>query len=264
MKQAFAIIMLCLPLSMEAKAVEVCKPLLENTEWRSSNDTVRTQDGTNNSDWTIPDQQNNQTSSSSQKSSKKAPEKKPVKQQLPVKLKEDPKYLSGAVPTDKKGKVVFTLDENIPGRSKKEIYDSVYQYLNQLTKGKDELEGSRVALVSNSKGIIAATVREWMVFRNTFISLDRTKFLYTIIAKCSDNHLHMTLSRISYSYEEGRPGGFNAPAEEIISDKYALTKKKNDLARMYGKFRKGTIDRKDEIFKQVTAMFQEKEEQKSE
>ena len=259
MKQAFTIIMLCLPLFMEGRPVKRCEPLQERTETHFQKDTIRTQDTKNNADWAIPDQQNTPAETTGANTEVNGnPKKRP---QQPIKLKEDPKYLEGAVPTDKNGKIIFTLDKEIPGHSKKEVYDSLYQYLDQLTKGKDELKDSRIALVSTSRGIIAAVVKEWMTFKSSFLSLDRTKFLYTIIAQCSDNHLKVTISRISYVYEEGRAGGFNSPAEEIISDKYALTKKKNDLTKIYGKFRKETIDRKDEIFKQIVNLFQKQKKE---
>lgn len=42
--------------------------------------------------------------------------------------------------------------------------------------------------------------------------------------------------------------------KNVISDRYALNKKKNGLARIFGKFRKGTIDRKDQIFSDIKAL----------
>ena len=61
----------------------------------------------------------------------------------------------------------------------------------------------------------------------------------------------MTLERISYNYEENRDTGFKLPAEKVITDEYALNKKKTKLIPLYAKFRKKTIDRKDAIFKEV-------------
>jgi colicin import membrane protein len=258
MKQAFTIILLCFPLLVGASSVEGNQPAPGKIEITTLQDTVKAKNASP-ADWTIPGQTTARTATTKESGGK---EKKPETQHA-VKLKENPKYLAGAVPTDKEGKIIFTLDERIPGRNEEEIYDSVYHYLSQLTKGKDELKGSRIALVSTSRGVIAAPIKEWMTFKSTFLSVDRAQFMYTIIAQCSDQHLKMTISRLSYIYEEGRPGGFYSPAEEIITDKYALTKKKNDLARMYGKFRKYTIDRKDEIFKQVTDMFRNEEDKSS-
>ena len=95
---------------------------------------------------------------------------------------------------------------------------------------------------------------EWLVFSQSFLSLDRTEFKYQLIARISDNHLNLSLCRIIYNYEEGRSTGFKEPAEEVISDKIALNKKQNDLAKIFGKFRRCTIDRKDQIFAELTAL----------
>ena len=43
-------------------------------------------------------------------------------------------------------------------------------------------------------------------------------------------------------------------AENVITDKIALTKKKNGLAKIFGKFRKGTINRKDQIFSEIAEL----------
>ena len=66
--------------------------------------------------------------------------------------------------------------------------------------------------------------------------------------------MSLSINHINYIYEEGRQTGFKLAAEEVIIDKVALTKKKNDLARIFGKFRKKTIDRKDQIFNEIAAL----------
>jgi colicin import membrane protein len=61
------------------------------------------------------------------------------------------------------------------------------------------------------------------------------------------------MTRINYLYEEERtPETYKA--EEWITDEYGLTKKKNKLARVSGKFRRKTIDRKDYIFKRFETL----------
>ena len=184
---------------------------------------------------------------------KKKEEAKPVLMANGVELKEDPKYLEGAVKLNQEGKVEFTLDTDANGKTAKQIYDIVYEYMSDLTQS-DENIGSRVALVNPNEYIIANSMDEWLVFSNSFISLDRSEFKYQLVAKIADNHLNLKLLRISYNYEEDRPTGFKAPAEQVITDKVALTKKKNDLAKIFGKFRKKTIDRKDQIFSEITAL----------
>lgn len=184
---------------------------------------------------------------------KKKEESKPALMANGVELKEDPKYLEGAVKLNKDGKIEFTLDTDANGKTAKQIYDIVYEYMSDLTQS-DENIGSRVALVNPNEYIIANSMDEWLVFSSSFISLDRSEFKYQLVAKIADNHLNLKLLRISYNYEEDRPTGFKAPAEQVITDKVALTKKKNDLAKIFGKFRKKTIDRKDQIFSEITTL----------
>lgn len=180
----------------------------------------------------------------------KATEKKSATLSNGVVAKVDPKYLEGAITTNAEGKIEFTLDTDCNGKSAQQIYDIVLKYMTSLTQG-DQNISSRVALVNPSEHIIANTMDEWLVFSQSFISLDRSEFKYQLVAKISDNHLHLTLGRIIYDYEKGRSTGFKDAAENVITDKVALTKKKNDLAKIFGKFRRLTIDRKDQIFKEI-------------
>lgn len=166
---------------------------------------------------------------------------------------EDPKYLAGAIPLVD-GKIVFTLNQDVPGKSAEQIYNIIYNVLSEMTKEEGQFKESQVALVNKQDHIIAARFKEWLVFQNTFLSLDRTVFNYTIIATCTDGHANVTLSRISYQYEQDRSDteGIETVAEEWITDEYALNKKKTKLAKYTGKFRRKTIDRKDNIFKTIT------------
>ena len=186
----------------------------------------------------------------------KKEEKKPVEKVNGKVLKEDPKYLAGAVTTNAQGKVEFTLDTDANGKSAAQIYDIVYKYMAELTQNDNNI-ASRVALVNKNEHVIANAMDEWLVFSSSFISLDRTEIKYNLIANISDNHLHLTLGRITYNYEEGRSTGFKDTAENIIVDKMALNKKKNDLAKIFGKFRKLTIDRKDQIFNDISALIKQ-------
>lgn len=183
-------------------------------------------------------------------------EKKVEKTAEGVVLKEDPKYLAGAIQLNAEGKVEFVLDTQASGKSADEIYNIVFQYMSKLIKNEQNIN-SRIALVNrNNKNeqIIACIMDEWFVFNQSFISLDRSETKYQLVATISDNHLHLSMTRIVFNYEEGRSTGFKEPAENVITDKYALTKKKNNLAKIYGKFRRGTIDRKDQIFNNLTKL----------
>lgn len=178
---------------------------------------------------------------------------KPAAQVNGAKLKEDPKYLEGAITYDEQGKIVFDTEIEAPGKSATQLYDLVFDYMSGLTHDK-ESKASRMALVNKDEHIIVNTMDEWLVFSNSFISLDRTECKYNLIAKITDGKVSLSINHINYIYEEGRQTGFKLPAEEVIIDKVALTKKKNDLARIFGKFRKKTIDRKDQIFNEIAAL----------
>lgn len=169
----------------------------------------------------------------------------------------DAKYLAGAVPVVD-GKVTFTLDLDVKGKSAEEIYTKVYDVLKEMTTEDNQVkempDKSKIALVNKTEHSIAAKFKEWLVFRNSPLSLDRTVFCYTILAKATDGHLNLILSRISYQYEMERADseGMNVTAEEWITDEAALNKKKTGLLKYSAKFRIKTIDRKDNIFENIS------------
>lgn len=184
---------------------------------------------------------------------KKAAKKEISKNGQGLELKVDPKYLEGAVTTDADGKIAFSTTTDANGKTAEQIYNIVYAYMNELTQDENQIQ-SRVAIVNKNEHVIANTMEEWLVFNNSFLSLDRTEFKYNLIATISDNQLTLTLNHISYNYEEGRTTGFKEAAENVITDKVALNKKKTNLARIFGKFRRFTIDRKDQIFGDLTSL----------
>ena len=156
------------------------------------------------------------------------------------------------------GKVTFTLDKDVAGKSADEIYGIVYSFVEKMTQQSNQVQNiddkSKIALINKGEHTIAAKFKEWLVFKNTALALDRTVFSYTIIAKATEGHLNLTLSRISYQYEMDRTDteGMNVTAEEWITDEEALNKKKTGLNRMSAKFRIKTIDRKDNIFDTIS------------
>lgn len=167
----------------------------------------------------------------------------------------DPKYLAGGAPLVD-GKVQWTLELDVPGKSAEQIYDAVYQYMTELTGSSNQLKGSQVALINPKEHVIIVSVKEWLIFKNTAISLDRTVASYKILATCKDNHLQLNLSRIVFDYTENMPAHSGVfTAEEWISDESALNKKQTKIYPGSAKFRKKMIDRKDEIFNQVSELW---------
>ena len=172
-----------------------------------------------------------------------------VKEAKPVKPNPDAKYLAGTV-TETDGKVEWTMDVGVPGKSAEQIYNIMLKCLTDLTKTENQLDGSCVALVNKKEHVVVASVKEWLVFKDNFLSLDRAKFFYNIMAYCSDGHLKLKMNRLTYKYEEDRRGNRDSryTAEEWISDRYALNRKKTKLLPGSAKFRRKTVDRKDYIF----------------
>ena len=157
----------------------------------------------------------------------------------------DQKYLVGAVP-EVDGKVVFKTTVQAPGKSAQQVYDIVLDYMKKLVKEPNQFEQSRVVLEEIGRQA-GATLQEWLVFKATALQLDRTRLLYNLVVDCYDGKADITMSRINYIYDEERDPQHYV-AEEWITDKWGLNKKQNKLARVSGKFRRKTIDRKDFLF----------------
>lgn len=133
--------------------------------------------------------------------------------------------MEGAITFNEQGKIVFDTEIEAPGKSAAQLYDLVFDYMSGLTQDK-ESKASRMALVNKDEHIIVNTMDEWLVFSNSFIALDRTECKYNLIAKITDGKVSLSINHINYTYEEGRQTGFKLPAEEVIIDKVALTKKR--------------------------------------
>ena len=161
----------------------------------------------------------------------------------------DKKYLVGAVPVVD-GKVVFHTVVNAPGKSASQVYDIVKAYLVKMTKEENQFEQSRIILDDSVRYEVAGSYQEWLVFKSTPLVLDRTRLMYNLMVNCEDGKADITMTRIYYLYDEERdPQTYKA--EDWITDKEGLNKKQNKLARVSGKFRRKTIDRKDFLFNKL-------------
>lgn len=166
----------------------------------------------------------------------------------------DAKYLEGAVP-EVNGRVIFSTTIKSPGKTAQQIYDLLLEDMTKITKEENQFEQSRIAYEDVEKKQIVGNYQEWLVFKNKPLSLDRTRLLYNIIADCRDGEATIQMLRILYIYDEERDMQ-TYKAEEWITDKYGLNKKKTKVARVSGKFRRKTIDRKDYLFNRFTQLLQ--------
>ena len=118
---------------------------------------------------------------------------------------------------------------------------------------------SQLTIADYQKYLLVGDFEEWLVFKDKALILDRTKFKYYLIIQCEDGKADVKLTRIVYTYDEERGGG-KILAEEWITDEYGLNSRQDNLAKLSGKFRRKTIDRKDELFQALNEVVNGKPE----
>ncbi|MDR0700310.1 MAG: DUF4468 domain-containing protein [Tannerella sp.] len=152
----------------------------------------------------------------------------------------DNKYLAGAVP-EENGKVVFRKEYELKGADRNAIYERVYSWLTERIKANEN--NSRILFTKKEDGQIVAQGEEYLVFSSSAFSLDRALMSYNITAFCEQDKCTLQVERIRYQYEDKKYA-----AEEQISDKVALNRKKTAIFRVNKKFRVFTVDFMDTLF----------------
>ncbi|MBO4850680.1 MAG: DUF4468 domain-containing protein [Prevotella sp.] len=197
--------------------------------------------------WEKPEEQKKSQSKSSRNTNKQASEKE---YQYAYYCGDVVPVVNGEVVWEKTYTNTKTVEEN---------YAAMLNYLTAMTKEEGQLENSNVSLINKTEHKIVCHFEEWMVFTNALLSLDRTRFIYTLIAECRDHQVYIKIFRLNYWYEELRDGGFRYKAEEWITDEFALNKKHTRLAKISGKFRRKTVDRVKEILDNIAVVIDAKQ-----
>ena len=164
----------------------------------------------------------------------------------------DNKYLEGAI-TLKEGKVTFSTEMMVPAMTKEQIYETLLNWANKRYQPTEKMN-AKVLFQNPEEGSIAIGGEEYLVFSSSALSLDRTRIYYQMKILCENGKSNIEMSRIRYWYDEARNGGEKYEAEKWIVDQWALNKSKTKLAPICGKFRKMTIDLKDELFKEIQSV----------
>lgn len=164
----------------------------------------------------------------------------------------DEKYLEGAI-TLKNGKVTFSTEMVTPAMTKEQIYETILDWANKRFQPTEKMN-ARVLFQNPEEGSIAIGGEEYLVFSNSALSLDRTRIYYQMKVLCENGKSNIEMSRIRYWYDEARDGGEKYEAENWIVDEWGLNKSKTKLAPICGKFRKKTIDLKDELFMEIQSV----------
>jgi hypothetical protein len=176
----------------------------------------------------------------------------------------DPKYLLGAVP-EVEGIVTFQKDFSVTDKSEQQIYDVLRAYISNSIIGNaiqnQQPEYTRIISEEKESGTIVARIEEYMTFSKVFLSLDRTRFRYLLSATVKGQKVSLVITQISYYYNEDMDGknGVTYKAEEWITDKLAVNKKGTKLYPRSGKFRRKTVDRVEQIFKDIIDTFSTKQ-----
>ena len=169
-----------------------------------------------------------------------------------VNAQTDAKYLEGAI-TLKDGKVTFSSEMVAPAMTKEQIYETILNWANKRFQPTKKMN-ARVLFQNPEEGSIAIGGEEYLVFSNSALSLDRTRIYYQMKVLCENGKSNIEMSRIRYWYDEARDGGEKYEAENWIVDEWGLNKSKTKLAPICGKFRKKTIDLKDELFMEIQSV----------
>ena len=155
------------------------------------------------------------------------------------------RYLVGAVP-EVEGKVIFSKEFNIPGMSQQQVFDRMQKWLTNRLKANKNI-GSRIVYSDAKKGLIAGVGEEWLVFKSTALSLDRTLLNYQVTISCQAANCFIKLEKIRFTYRETE----KYTAEEWITDQYALNKTQTKLVRGLAKWRQKSVDFSEELFEQA-------------
>ena len=180
-----------------------------------------------------------------------------IEQAQVVKENPDAKYLvDGAVPVVD-GVVCWQTTINAPGKTAKQIYDILYKQMDKMVNEPNQIANSAIVQDDKEKHELGAIFHEWLVFKNSTLSLDRTQLNFQLMVKYADGKADVKITHITYDYDlERKPVHYKA--EEWITDKYAVNKKHTKLYPISAKFRRKTIDLKDFIFSKFNSLLNDK------
>lgn len=160
--------------------------------------------------------------------------------------KNSPVYLSADAVPVVNGEVEWVCNLPNTGKTDAQLRKGVDEFFKKL---KSQKAVTTVTALPSTDGSQSYAVVEVLTFTANFISLDQTQFSYVLEAKEQNGNASLTMSNLRYNYKQNNKME-RYSAEEWIVDKYAVNKKHTRLLPITGKFRRKTIDRKNELFQQ--------------
>lgn len=159
-------------------------------------------------------------------------------------------YAAGKVPVIN-GKVTF--EETIPaeGLAADEIIAKARRWVAERYVEPTVISAKHYSGENSDSVIIKG--EEYITFKNTFFVLSRARMYYFLTITAEDGLCRFNLSRITYWYDdEDEKGGIRMKAEEWITDDNAF-KDNGSLKKFEGKFRRKTIDLKNQLIEELAA-----------
>ena len=163
-------------------------------------------------------------------------------------------YEAGKVPVVN-GKVSFETSIPAKGLTAKEVEERINEWITKRYVKPTVISVKRFESEKPATTIIKG--EEYIVFKNTFLVLSRARMYYFLTLTASEGCCNFHLSRITYWYDdEDDKGGIKMIAEDWITDDNAFDKK-GKMKKFGGKFRRKTIDLKEQLINELTQALNE-------
>ena len=177
-----------------------------------------------------------------------------IKKRADKESTENGAYGSGQVPVVN-GKVTFETEIPAKGLTAAQVEEKMNDWITKRYVKPTIISVKRFE--SEKPGTAIIKGEEYIVFKNTFLVLSRARIYYYLTLTAKDGCCGFHLSRITYWYDdEDDKGGIKMIAEDWITDDNAFNKK-GGLKKFEGKFRRKTIDLKEQLIEELTKVLNE-------
>ena len=158
-------------------------------------------------------------------------------------------YTAGAVPVIN-GKVTFETEIPAKGLTAAQVEERMNAWIAERYVKPTVISVQRFE--SGKQGTTIIKGEEYIVFKSTALVLSRARMYYYLTLTAKDGGCSFHLSRITYWYDdEDEKGGVKMIAENWITDDNAFNKN-GELKKFEGKFRRKTIDLKEQLIDELT------------
>lgn len=166
----------------------------------------------------------------------------------------DARYGKGAVPVVNNRVTFEKTISALNGFDEQQVYEKAVKWVEKRFV-KPTVIAAKTVENDPVNHRIVINAEEYIVFKNRFLVLDRSRINYWLEIKAVDNGFTIKMTRINYWYEEERDGGMRFTAEEWITDEQCFNNSGTKFLRSSGKFRTKTIDLFDSLCNEFADKF---------